>query len=402
MVCPSTGSTGDYSAFRVPLGQHLLSGLIHGSGWFWRWLGRMESSVLREQIERTPIDRPIYVAGLPRAGSTVLLEILASHPDVVTHRYRDFWMIHTPVWWERFLARAAQQDAPAVERSHGDRLMVTPDSPEAMEEILWTCFFPQLHDPACCNVLDGGTKNPRFERFYRDHVRKLLIARGGRRYASKGNYNVTRLEYLIELFPDARIVLPVRRPREHVASLAKQHRLFLEAARAHPRSVAYLDRAGHFEFGAHRVPINAGDDRTVRQIVDLWEAGNEVRGWARYWAHIYAYVAERLAANPRLRDAVLVVRYEDLCEDSENVLRRLLDHCGLEEAEPLIRRHAGSLSKPSYYEPRFRDEEEQAVVEETGDVARRFGYGGGDSHGQCPATPIGTLTTTGTPATAAS
>jgi len=367
-------SPKDYSAFRVPLGQHLFSSLIHGAGWFWRWLGRMESSVLREQIDRTAIDRPIYIAGLARAGSTILLEIAASHPDVVTHRYRDFWTIYTPAWWERFLARAAPQDAPAVERSHGDRVMVTPDSPEAMEEVLWTDFFPRVHDPTRSNVLDGGTEHGRFERFYCDHVRKLLIARHGRRYAAKGNYNVTRLEYLIRLFPDARILLPVRAPREHVASLEKQHRLFLEAARAHPRSVAYLDRVGHFEFGEHRVPTNAGDDAAVEEILALWEAGFEVRGWARYWAHIYGHVADRLAANPRLRDAVLVVRYEELCDDSENVLRRLFDHCGLEQAEPIIRRYAESLSKPTYYAARIRDEEEQAILEETADVARRFGY----------------------------
>ena len=50
------------------------------------------------------------------------------------------------------------------------------------------------------------------EAFYRDHIRKLLWLRGGRRYLSKGNYNTTRIAYLARLFPDARFIVPVRDP----------------------------------------------------------------------------------------------------------------------------------------------------------------------------------------------
>lgn len=369
-----TGRSKDLSAFQVPLGEHLIWGFLHGTRGFWRWLGRIESSVLRDAIERTPIDRPIYIAGLARAGSTVLLEIVASHGAVVTHRYCDAWSMFTPYWSQQAIRYAARRRQAPAERSHGDGLLVTPESPEAMEEMLWMAFFPHLHDPSCSSVLDRTTRHPRFEDYYRDHLRKLLLARGGKRYASKANYHVTRLEYLLELFPDARIVLPVRRPREHVASLRKQHALFLEAARDYPRSVAYLDRVGHFEFGQHRVPINAGDDDVARQIVELWQAGLEVRGWARYWAHIYGHLADRLAANAKLRDAVLIVRHEDLCADTEPTLVGLFQHWELEDASAIVRRYRAALHRPTYYQPRFNDEEEQAIEEETASVAQRFGY----------------------------
>src|SRR3546814_14155500 len=88
--------------------------------------------------------------------------------------------------------------------------MITPDSPEAFEEVLWMAFFPDLHDPTASSVLDERTDNAAFESFYRDHIRKLLRVRGGRRYLSKGNYSVTRLEYLLKVFPDARFILPVQ------------------------------------------------------------------------------------------------------------------------------------------------------------------------------------------------
>jgi hypothetical protein len=366
--------SNDYSAFHVPLSQHLFSGLLHGTRGLRNLLSNLESHVLREQLDKIELRRPIYIAGLPRAGTTILLEVVSSHPDVVTHRYRDFWTIYTPFWSEQAMTRHTPRHNEPVERSHGDRLMVTPDSPEAMEEILWMAFFSGLHDPARCNVLDDQTEHPRFERFYRDHIRKLLLARNGRRYASKANYNVTRLEYLLKLYPDTRIVIPVRQPRQHVSSLCKQHTLLAAAAQAHPRSLSYLDRVGHFEFGQHRRPINAGDEETIRSIQSLWQRGFEVRGWARYWAYIYGYLANSLQANRRLHEAVLLVRYEDLCAEPNNVLCQLFGHCDLEDSENLVRQFRERMLAPTYYQPQFTAEEERAIVEETADVARGYGY----------------------------
>ena len=115
-----------------------------------------------------------------------------------------------PYWWNRFVDKAQNRTLEATERPHGDRIQITPESPEAMEEPLWMAFFPSAHDPAVSHSLGDRHDNPEFERFYRDHIRKLLLVRGGTRYASKGNYNVTRLEYLLRIFPDARFVIPIR------------------------------------------------------------------------------------------------------------------------------------------------------------------------------------------------
>jgi hypothetical protein len=369
-----TASMDQLAAFQVPLGQHLYSEMMHRSQIFWRWLGDLESETLRDQLHETPIDRPIYIAGLARSGSTKLLEIIASHAKVTTHRYRDFWTLFTPVWSERsqraFRPRAEQPQ----ERSHGDGILVTPDSPEAIEEILWMAFFPGLHDPARSNVLDSSTVAPKFERFYRDHLRKLLLARQGTRYASKANYHVSRLEYLIKLFPDAKFVMPVRHPRTHIASLMKQHQLFLAAAERHPRSVSYLDRVGHFEFGKHRRPICTGDLARVESIQQLWQSGDHVRGWARYWALVHGYLHHQLVSNGQLRDTIRIVRYEDLCHDSVTTLAQLCAHCELDDGPALAARFAAEIRPPSYYAPEFSREQENAIAEETASVAAEFGY----------------------------
>ena len=106
---------------------------------------------------------------------------------------------------------------------------------------------------------------------------------------------------------------------------------------------------GHFEFGLDRRPINTGDGARTAEIVRLWRDGDELRGWARYWSQVYGYVAERLQANERLREAALVVRYEDLCDSSETLVRKVLTHCRLAAGEPVIEAFSRRLSAPDYY-----------------------------------------------------
>jgi hypothetical protein len=65
-----------------------------------------------------------------------------------------------------------------------------------------------VHNPATSNILDQSTNNLKFESFYNNHIRKLLLVRNGDRYLAKGNYNITRLEYILKLFPDVRFVIP--------------------------------------------------------------------------------------------------------------------------------------------------------------------------------------------------
>jgi hypothetical protein len=140
--------------------------------------------------------------------------------------------------------------------------------------------------------------------------------------------------------------------------------------------VAHLDRVGHFEFGLHRTCINVdGRADVIESIESLWREGQHVRGWARYWATLYRWVASRLASSEPLRQATLVLRYEQLCDDAEESVRRLLAHCEL--ADPsgeLTQRWASSMSRPTYYRAEFSPQEEQAIAEETQDVVRQLGY----------------------------
>lgn len=355
--------SANYASMQVPLGMHLLSGFVHHTRPLWVALGNLETGSLAEQLDSIEITRPVYVTGLARAGTTILLEFLSGHRQVATHKYRDFPGVFTPVWWDKGQQPDAETHTPQ-ERAHADGLAVTPDSPEAIEEMLWMSFFPQAHDPHSSNVLDSGTDHPRFEKFYREHIRKLLLVRGGSRYVAKGNYNLTRLAYLKKLFPDARFVVAVRNPRNHIASLVKQHRLFCNGESNYPRALAYMRRVGHYEFGLDRRPINADDTETVHQVLELWRQGEEVRGWARYWDSLYGWLAKVLDNDPTLAEAVRIVWFDQLCDRPTETLGGVLAHCDLEDAE-LLTRFAATIHAPGYYKPEFAAEEEAAIAEET-------------------------------------
>jgi Sulfotransferase family len=370
------GATSASDGFQVARWVDAVGGFVSRRPRLWIALGNLETRVMADEISATAVDRPIFISGLARAGSTILLEILAQHPDVVSHRYQDYPLVFTPFWWNRVLERMPKREVPPAERTHQDGIAVGPASPEAFEEVLWMAFFPHLHETPHSSVLDGDTSHPEFEAFYREHIRKLVRVRGGRRYLSKGNYNVTRLEYLLKLFPDARFVIPVRDPVWHIASLMKQHALFCEGGERHPESVRHLQRVGHFEFGLDRRPINAGDAALVAGIEDAWRRGAEVEGWSLYWAQIYGYLADRLDANPALKDAALVVRFEDMCRAPHETLQQALAHCRLDAPPAWLEDKAGVIRFPSYYRPRFAEGELAAIERHTAATAGRFGYPG--------------------------
>jgi hypothetical protein len=370
----SGGGGAGGAALEMPGWLDGLGRLVERGAGFWQRLGDLESRVYAHELEGIRVERPVYVAGLARAGTTVLLELLAGRPGVATHRYRDFPPVYTPILWNRAFGRIYRGDAPPAERAHKDRILVTPDSPEAIEEVLWMRFFPDAHATGRSQVLDAATSNPAFERFYRDHLRKILLVRGGTRYLSKGNYNLTRLAYLRKLFPDARFVVPVRGPEWHLASLMKQHALFRDEERRDPRILAHMRRAGHLEFGLDRRAIDTGDG-VAAEVEALWAAGEEVRGWARYWNGLHRFVARQRLADPGgLGAATLLVRYEDLCGRPRETLAAVLAHAGLPASPAEIDALAARLSPPAYYAPRFTSAERAVIAEETAEARGLLGY----------------------------
>jgi hypothetical protein len=363
--------------FSVPAGLYYFVRVVNAAAPLFVELGQLESKFLAARMADIPIDRPIYILGLPRAGTTISAQMLSEHPDVTTHRYSDFVLPYTPWWWNRFFPKLPIKALRSpVERVNRDRLQVTRDSSEGVEEMIWLRFFDQLHDPSRSNVLDDSTLNSDFETFFKDHIRKLLLVRGRSRYVSKNNPCVTRMRYLRRIFPDARFLLYVRNPIDHAASVIKQDRLFTDLARDDQRLVRMNKMTGFHEFGPNWVPVNVGNDAITQEITRCRAQGRQVRARALQWASVFGFIIEQLRHDPELARAVCVVRYEDLCVKPEETIDRILAHTGLssDAFTPMRTKYMSKLSLPDYYRPNFSAEERAEIIALTKDVAEYFGY----------------------------
>jgi hypothetical protein len=335
-------------------------------------LGDTETELLGKRLGNFVLDRPVFITGLARSGSTMLLELFSRLPEVGTHRYRDFPMVFVPYFWNRFQQRFAASAAP-IERPHRDRIRITKDSPEAFEEALWMHFFPLVHDPEACHRLTPSESNSRFEEFYRDHLRKILWVRGRPRYVSKGNYNIARLEYLGEWLADARFVIPIRHPVSHVNSLVRQHRLFTQYSQQDPRVPQYMRAAGHFEFGPQRVPINL-DDETGLHISQAWHGGDDARGYAILWRHVYEHARQVGRESGSLGKRITFVRYEDFCAEPLVTLRRLFEFCELRSGVSELLGNLPHIAAPQPDRDDVDAAQRERVWNLTRDVAESFGY----------------------------
>lgn len=355
----------------VPTGLHLASKMVAATVGVWKALGKLETATLAGDLNRQAITRPIFVSGVARSGSTILTEVIGQHPHIACHHYSDFPMTWIPYWWNSLRRLLPLPEQAPRERAHRDRLMITTDSPEAIEEVLWMHYFPGTHKPDRVHVMNGDANHAPFEKYYRDHIRKLLAVRHRQRYLAKNNYHLTRLEYLLKLFPDARFVVPIRDPVQQVASLLKQHRLFSRQNAEDPRVSRQLQLSGHYEFGPARCPIIVSESRQAHYGRDL----DDIAWYASQWADVYGYLQERMNENRRLAKACLVVPYEDLCSKTADSLERVFAHVDLDDAAStsIIAARAPTISAPDYYQPDFTAAQVASIRSLTGETAARLG-----------------------------
>lgn len=308
-------------------------------------LADVEQRLYRRDIQQVDgVARPVFVAALPRAGTTLLLELLNRLPDFATHTYRQMPFVLCPLLWDR-VTRGLRTDAPSRERAHGDGVRIGYDSPEAFEDIVWKAYWPEKYRADRIRLWSPADRNAVFETFFKNHMRSIVALQSAQpaqrriRYLSKNNANIGRIPLLATLFPDCRIVVPVRDPWSHAASLLRQHRRFsaLHARDAFARQ--YMEWLGHYEFGANLRPIDFGAWLSRRAVPDTASP----RFWLDYWQA--AYGAVLAAASPH----VVFVDYDELCRAPRPALRRLAAALDIDAPERLLAQ-AGRLRPPTVHD----------------------------------------------------
>ena len=256
----------------------------------------------------------VFVAGLARAGTTVLMRVLHRTGAFRSLTYRDMPFVLAPNTWARLTA-LSRRDVALQERAHGDGIVVDADSPEALDEVFWRVFCGPSYIGR--QALSPMRADDEVLEKFRTYVALVLKRYEGDRYLSKNN-NVLRLPSIRRAFPKAQILVPFRDPVQQAFSLRMQHRRFIARQRADPFARDYMTWLAHHEFGLDHRPFGSPGA--------AGEADSAVPGhWLHQWVAVYDWVwrqAQAEAVDP------IFVGYELMCAEPDRVcdrLERLLD-----------------------------------------------------------------------------
>lgn len=291
------------------------------------------------------LQAPIFVTALARGGTTALLNALYDVPNMAAHIYRDMPFVTAPILWN-WMSGGARRNVKRHQRAHGDGLEIDLDTPEAFEEIIWKLFWPEKYASDGIALWHGEDHKEDPEHFLRRHMAKIVRRRSIQgainenspaRYLSKNNANISRIEFLLEVFPDCKIVVPVRKPECHVASLLRQHKNFLERHSKDDFSRRYMRDIGHFEFGMLHKPFLFDRDA----MADFEPRQEDY--WLQYWITVYRHVL-------RYRDKCIFVLQDDLRAKPQETMTTLCKEIGVTP---------GSMSFDTY----FRHEPDKAATD---------------------------------------
>ena len=183
----------------------------------------------QEDVESSPIARPIFITGAPRSGSTFLHELLAADPALRAPRvwevmfpvtanepgrgWRDprVWNAATSLWWFRRLAPGA--DAAYPMRARTPHECVAIHSLTLMsEEFVSSCRVPTYEA-----FLRSSDLVPvyQWERRFLQHLQQNQRAT---RWVLKAPDHVYALEALFSVFPDAVVIQTHRDPLQVLKS----------------------------------------------------------------------------------------------------------------------------------------------------------------------------------------
>ncbi|WP_158279717.1 sulfotransferase family protein [Coraliomargarita sinensis] len=280
---------------------------------FLRWY---EKRCMRIDLTDIPIDKPIFIISLPRCGSSMLQDILCTHPKLAyTTNIMD-------------ICRSAPCAADHLRRKFGlnisgerflkDSVIVdggTPADPVAT----WADLFGEDYFEISDRQPDIDHLNTERREAIKTTIRQAIWCHGsaGRRFFCKTPMLLPYLGVLNALFPDAKFIHLIRDPRQGANSMRKVYRIsnerlkeirsrqgrplpeepFIPYPRL-PRIKEYLERYG-------------ADD--IRTTASLWNEAIDVVD--RY--------------RPDVRH-LLEVRYEDILENPAGKMAELFAFCELE------------------------------------------------------------------------
>jgi hypothetical protein len=248
------------------------------------------------------IDRPVFVTGLPRTGTTALQRLLTADP---ASQGLEAWLAQVPqprpprhTWADNPVFQYIQAGFSQHHEEHPEFMGVHYMAAEQVEEcwqllqqsIRSVSFETLAYVPGYSAWLRGQDWAGAYQR-HRSNLQMIGLHDRGRRWVLKNPSHLFALDALLAAYPDALVIQTHRSPRTAIASACSL--------------------AAHASAGWS--PVFAGAMIGQTQL-DLW-----ARGLSRF-------TAERARHDPaRFYD----VRYDDLVADPTGTVEAIYAHFGL-------------------------------------------------------------------------
>jgi hypothetical protein len=251
---------------------------------------------------RVAVERPVFVTGLPRTGTTALHRLLAADP---AHQGLELWLAEAPrprpprsAWADDPVFRHIQAAYDRHHVEHPEFMAVHYIAADQVEEC-WQLLRQSMrsvsfeclaHLPTYSAWLRGQDWTAAYLR-HRRNLQLIGLNDAGRRWVLKNPSHLFALDALLAAYPDALVIQTHRAPRVAIASVC-----------------SLAAQASDGWSGAFRGPVIGRDQ------LALWASGLE------------RFTAERARRDPaRFYD----VAYEDLVADPVGTVEAAYGYFGL-------------------------------------------------------------------------
>jgi len=285
------------------------------------------------------IDRPVFIVGCGRSGTTLLFDWLAQHPGLAATRGYPDGEDH-----EGWI-------------THGQCVMAGIGSPGSDR------FGSGINGFNACLHMDKSAATPDVRAaMHRYYLQEVLKGRSDKRVLNKCPHNANKLRYLLGLFPDARIIHIIRDCEPVVAS-------WMAIMKAVPSLVVYLpENEPHPCLWLMQAPASESQRRVLASHPRFYPGGGETL-WVEYWVKTNVGVEVQMDGH---LDQLLSLRYEDLIAAPQFVLDEIVRFCGL----PPHRFATGGVDRQTAHKHgrQFSQALRDAIAQEANPVRSRFGY----------------------------
>ena len=236
----------------------------------------------------------VFITGLPRSGTTSLLNFLFSLDEYASLTYNNMPFILSPHFSKLF----HKKNITKRERLHKDGINFDNNSPEALDEI----FF------------DNNEEFVKHELVH--YIQLILLSNKKTKYLSKNNLNFKRIDLIQSILPNSIFLIPIREPLQHANSLLNQHLNFNKLQKEDDFIRRYMNYLGHNEFGLNHKPWN-----NPIHFNDL----NNINYWLEQWYLFYKFIYKKFQSY----ENCYFVIYEEL--DNSIYVEKILRKINLEK-----------------------------------------------------------------------